>query len=651
MIFYNRRKNIFERGLLLNILFSIVIACVFSSCVGLFIGGPNYTGTKATAARTQQAIATVIDYYQSKNSSYTKITFDKGGTTWTVRLNYCIDHSAYDRGDKLFIEYDPYNLANVKLLYDRPYFEPGDLPDTTEGMIHSVYNDSIYKSYVFVIYKRFEPSDSFDVEIMRKTRYFSQKMFDTLKIKENYVYKILYNKNKTSSTWCEVLFTEIKDSSHPRLNRHLYGALDRLTNANPITAIGDLNYCIMLDPGNPYYFFQRAKAHENVRENENALEDINKYIQMVPNDKRGYVRRAGLYIMKSRYDEAQKDVNKLFSLDEESGEAHYLQGDIYYHKKEYQKAIDAYSRALHFGTGKQREVYYYDRALAREKLLGKGNVESKSDYLMAKRAADQFGESALHGHHTHEGKLHYGKHSVYCAVTSDNTLSSYSTINSHMQGEVIFPATISTGPTVFDYHFLLNTNYSSNAISLGVLSVELGGFKRWYGRLESGAILNNGRGAPGSLKAALGFNIKTTEKDIIIIRPELGCTYQNRQITINRIQFNGAPQIFIMQKKFTYSSKNGTDEVSVSFRENVFNFSPAIGIWLWPYSSRFALRLNAGYNWCISQKYSLYFSSNKDHLREHLGNPNLTFSNTNGHNNNFFRYQGLFVSIGLGVRF
>jgi tetratricopeptide (TPR) repeat protein len=635
-----------KRALFFNILICCFPVSMLCSCVGAYIGGaPSpYYQARATAARTQTGIATVLEIHNGKNDDYTRLSFYEGGIERTIRVNYCIDGSAYRVGDKLAIQYDPLNLYNVKVLMDQPYFAPGELPDTTEGVIHSINN----KISFTILYKTFDPVDSLDVNMMMKTRYFSQGILDTSIIKLNCVYKILYNKYKISDTWAEILFTQIKDSSHQELNRYLYGGLGMLSAGNPIASIADLNRCILMDPGNAYYFFQRAKAYENVHENEKALEDFSKYIQMVPDDQRGYQRRAAIYFQEKKYEEAQKDVNTLFSLNDESAEAYYLQGVLYYHKEEYQKAIDSYTRALELSTGKQREVYYYDRAVAREKLMGGSNEQSRKDYLMAGKAAELFDEAALHGHRIHAGDLHYNEHSVYVTFTSDNTLSSYSDLNSHMRGELVLPATSGGIPVLNDDHFLLNTAHRSSAISKGLVSLEVGGFKRFYVRLETGATFNNGIGSPGSLRATLGFNIKLTKNDFIIIRPELGCTYQNRRIHLADIPFGGYSLINIKGHNFHRDSHS--DAVTISFRENVLNFSPALGVWLFPYSSKVVLRLSGGYNWCVFQNYSIFASCYKNHLRENLNDVNITFSNTNGQKSNFFHYQGLFAAIGIGVR-
>jgi tetratricopeptide (TPR) repeat protein len=647
---FQRNTVIMKKRLFLNIIICCFLIPMLCSCMASYIvsNPSSYNEAKVTAARTHRAIATVGDSYHGKYYSYTRLSIYSGGSPRTFQVDYCIDGSAYQKGDKLAIQYDPKNLSNVRLLMDQPYFAPGDLPDTTEGIVQALYDKSSCK----ILYKVYDSSDSFDVEMRGKTRFLNQEMFDTSSIKLNCVYKILYNKKNIRSTNAEILFKEVKDDSHTELNKHLYGAMYMLTEGNPIVAIADLNHCIQLDPYNPYYFFQRAKAHGNVHENEKALEDFNKYIQLVPDDKRGYQRRAGVYIQTKKYEEAQKDVNTLFSLNDESGEADYLQGVIYYHKKEYKKAIESYTKALALCKGKQKEVYYYDRAVAREKLIGKNNQQSKRDYLMARKTADQYDEPVLHGHHTHTGDLHYNDHSVYWTITSDNsfsTLGSYSSLNSHMQGTLIYPVAIDGTPKVYEDKFSLNTTRTSSAFSLGVLSIEGGGFKRFYGRMESGFSLNNGKGSPWNLRGAFGYNIKMTKKDFIIIRPELGCTYQNRQIVLDAIKFNGASTVNVMGHNFHH---DGTaDEVDISFRENVFNFSPALGIWLFPYKTKFVLRLSGGYNWCFSQNYSIYAKSYKDHLRERLENTNITISNTNGQNSNFFRYQGLFVSVSVGGRF
>jgi tetratricopeptide (TPR) repeat protein len=585
--------------------------------------------------RTAQTVGTVTYKYTSKNYCCTKISYL--GRTLTLKW------IAYGVGDHLIVAYDPKHINNAAPILERPYFKKGELPDTTEGVLHISDTHSCQ-----IFYKTYDISDSMDIVLDNAHRYLSEGMFDTLTIKENYIYKIAYNRKSGNA---EVLFNEIIDSTHQQRNKHLFGALEQVTYGSPIAAIGDLDECIRLDPQNDYYYYyQRGKTKESIREYKHAAEDFTKYIEAKPMDKRGYVWRATIYIHMGNFDEAEKDVTKLFSLNNNDAEAYYLQGAIYYHKKEYQKAIDFYSNAIKHANGLNLEVYYYDRAQAEEKLYGKKDKNYKHDYNLAKREAIKNGVSKMRGHHTHEEGLHHNIHGVYVTLTSDNTLGFNSAKS--MQAELIVPYMQNTTPETYDKTFSLNHSNHNTSFSLGLLSLELGGYKRMYARVEASIVLNNGNGPPSSFRSVLGYNIKFTKKDVFILRPEMGFTYFNRTITMDAINFNGATQLTIMGKQFNYytDKDHHTDNVGVSFRENVLSLSPSLGLWLWPYSSKLVVRVGMGYNFVFSQKSSIYFQSNKSNMRESLSNLNMQVTNTNG-NNNLFSYNGFFINVGVGIRF
>jgi tetratricopeptide (TPR) repeat protein len=618
---------------------SIILIAIFL-CLSVSISNAQIYNLRKQKLRTKETVGTVTVVYYSKNTCYTKISYLGA----VLRLDYIT--RAYGVGDKLMIAYDPYDIYNAAPILEKPYFEKGELTDTTEGVLR------ISSDYMCTIgYKTYGSSDSLDLIMENKNRYLSPGMFDTLVIKPNFVYKIIYNKKSEKA---EVLFNAIIDSTHEKLNKHLFSALQRITDGNPIDAIGDLNECILLDPKNDYYYyFHRGKAQENLREYKNAAEDFTRYIDLKPKDKRGYVRRATVYIQMAHLEAAQKDVTELFFLNSQDPEACYLQGVIYYHKKEYQKAISYYSTAISYSNGSNREIYYYDRAKAREKLYGKKDKECRKDYNMAKKEAIKNQERKLHGNHTHQEELHRDKHNFYCTLTSDNTLAFNPAIGSNMQTELILPYTANNAPVVFDKTISLNNSKHSTSFSLGLFSLELGGFKRMYVRTETAITLNNGTGTPWNFRTVLGYNIKFTKKDVAIFRPEMGFTYFGRAIQMGDINFNGATQMNIMGTTFNYyTDKNEHhDQVKTTFHENVLSLSPALGLWLWPYSSKFVMRVGIGYNYVLSQNYSVYFQSNKEHLREQLGNLNTQYSNTNGKTTNFFSYNGFFINVGIGIRF
>jgi len=626
---YNKTNSFSGRLFFLTIIFF---------CIQFTTSAQNARNAKL---RTAEAVATVTYCHCDKYSCYTRYSY----LGITIRIDRVI--YPYGVGDRFIVAYDPKNIYNVQPIPERPYFEKGELPDTTEGILRISQDNSLCT----IVYKSYNSSDSLDITIINNDRNLSQRMIDTLAIKEDCIYKIIYNKKSGKS---EVLFKDVIDSTHKKINKHLFSALQRITDGNPIDAIGDLNECILLDPKNDYYYyFQRGKAQENLREYKNAAEDFTRYIDFKPNDKRGYVRRATMYIKMGNLEAAQNDVTKLFFLNSQDPEAHYLQGVIHYHKKEYQTAINYYSNAISYSKGLNKEIYYYDRAEAREKLHGRKNRECRNDYRMAKMQAIKNNELKLHGNHTHEEKLHQKRHNLYLTLTSDNSLAFNSAVGSNMQAELILPYTANNTAMTFDKTVSLNGSKHATSFSLGLFSLELGGFKRMYIRAESAVALNNGKGTPWSFRTVLGYNIKFTKNDVAIFRPEMGFTYVGRSVQMDDISFNGATQINIMGTNFNYyTDKNQhQDQVSAAFHENVLSLSPALGLWLWPYSSKLVMRVSMGYNVVLSQKYSVYFSSNKYHLRESMDNLNFQFSNTNGRNTNFFSYNGLFINVGVGIRF
>jgi tetratricopeptide (TPR) repeat protein len=590
-----------------------------------------------TKLRTAETIGTVTKRESSKHNRYTKISY--------LGIVLKIDtYIRYAVGEKLMIAYDPNNIYNAAPILEKPYFEKKELSDTTEGVLH------ISNKYsCTIIYKTYPSADSLDITMLNRDRYLSPGMFDTLAIKENCIYKIIYNKKSGKA---EVLFHAVVDSTHQKTNKHLFSALQQITNGYPIEAIGDLNECVLSDSKNDYYYYyQRGKMKEDIREYKNAEEDFTRYINIKPNDRRGYLRRATVCIQIGNLEEAQRDVNKLFSINDQDPEANYLQGVIYYHKKEYQKAIDFYSTAIKYAKGLNLEVYYYDRAQARKKLYGSKDKKCKYDYYMAKKIAKKNELWKIHGDQTHQEKLKGYTSNLYVTWTSDNTLSFNSAISSNMQGELNFPYTVNNVANTFDKTFSLNGSKQNTSFTLGLWSLELGGFKRIYGKSEFGFVFNNGEGSIWSIRSVLGYNVKISKKDKVIFRPEMGFSYLGRVTQIGTIKFNGnGSTITIMGHNFVYDPNRSIDQVTTTFRENVLSLSPAVGFWLWPYSSKLVMRIGFGYNFVLVQKYSIFYSSYKDHLRERPDSVNLQFLNTNGSTTNFFSYNGLFVNVGIGIR-
>jgi hypothetical protein len=340
-----------------------------------------------------------------------------------------------------------------------------------------------------------------------------------------------------------------------------------------------------------------------------------------------------------------------------NSEIHYLQGLIYYHSKDYKKAIEFFTNAIDgekFDNNKQKEIYYYDRALALEKLLGKGDQESVSDYETSASFAALGNNKKLSGNHTHLAALHKSSHSQYCTLTSESLWTSYSSLQAGMKAELNLPYTVGSKAAHLETSFSLNDKKYLHAISIGFVGLEVGAYKRLYGRTEMAFNILNGHGTPFSWRTALGYNIKLSSKDNLIIRPEIGYTYLNRQILVDNISFEGTEHIIIVGHDFKYieGNKGKTDEVQVDFCENTSLFSPSLGFWFKPYSSRLVLRLNAGYNFSFYQKSTMLFvHNNGGHLREDLNQLNITYTNTGENNKNFFRYQGFFAGVGIGILF
>lgn len=262
---------------------------------------------------------------------------------------------------------------------------------------------------------------------------------------------------------------------------------------------------------------------------------------------------------------------------------------------------------------------------------------------------------SVQSYQTHKQHSFQKEHRVYSTLSSDNTITfaSNAALNANMQAQLIVPYTMNKNPAVLDKTFFLNYSKHTPTFSLGVFSLEVGKLERMYGRAELGLVLNNGKGLAWNMRAVVGYNVQVSNKNFIILRPEIGLTYLNRQTFIENIDLASNSRATIMGHNFSYRARSFpySDHIAVTLRENVFSLSPSLGIWLLPYCSNVVMRLGIGYNYVFSQKYSIFFSSNRSHLREHTDNVDLRFSNTNGKTSNFFSYDGLFISLSIGYRF
>jgi len=630
-----------------------IIVCIHLTAASLW--------AQKDTIQTAEAIGTITKMYsglsggssRSYNHNYSpeymQINYAINGTEYSGKVYDIYPYDEFREGQKLMVRYDLATPNNFTILLYKPYFFPSELPDTTEGMIATLNDTTSCQIY----YKTYDPNDSFDVTIQIRNRYLSNGMFDTLLIKENFVYKVVYNKNNLSVYNSEILFKDLITNSGTALNNQTYMALYHMTTKSPLEAIVNLNNCMRLDPANPFYIFQRAKCYADMFENEKALADYNTYIQMSPKETRGYIRRAIINIRLKQYDNAINDLNNVLTHNQNHDEANYLMGVILYDKGEYSKAIEYYNKAIAHSNRNDKSYYYYDLALAEQKVSGQ-ETKSIADFSEAEQESIKNNYKRIYGDQPHPDKLHAQTHSLYVTLTLDNSLVPYTAINGDMKATLSFPYTIQqqSGPVQANtYNHSMNMNHGKNTagINIGMLGFEVGAYKRIYGRAEAGFIILDGNGRPMSIRTVIGYNVKFSSKDKFIFRPEIGFTYINRQMQFHTINYiNGSSTVTIQGQNFTPSTRYTT--LNISLRENVFNFSPSIGIWFRPYQSRLVLRANIGYTCTISQQYSVYFQAGNKSYRENPDQTTISFTNTNGQSTNFFKYSGLFAGISVGIR-
>ena len=615
---------------------------------------------QSNSSDLSETIGTITDKYAgSKHSNaYTKISYRVDSSNYTITLNYYL-HS-FDLGESMKIQYNIFNPSDAVPLFYKPYFAPEELPDRTKGIIESIKHDSSSCLVYYKLYKN--PTDSFDITIATKKRYLSKGMFDTLQIRKNYEYKIAYDIKRTEANpeysleynYSEILLSEIANSNHPDLNKYLYSGLYNIKAGLPADAMIDFTNCIKMDPSNPFYYFQRGKCFDNIEENDRAIEDYTQYIQLSSDLKRGLLQRSIAYIRMKKYDEAINDLNSLQSISSDNDEIYYLIGVCNYWKRNYQTAIEYYHKAISYSNNAENVIYYYDLGLAEEKQSGK-TAKSIADFSLSQQEAIHTNQFRLHGRKPHPDSINKTVHDYYITYTSDNYLSQYSAINSNMSAELIFPYSIhqisngSVQALVYDQHETFNKSKQTNAFNLGVLSMEVGAYKSWYGRFETGYTLFDGRNIPGNLRAVAGYNIKFRKNDLFILRPELGCSYVNRRTKFPGIGIDNGTSVYINNLSNDYNPKE-VNSVNVTLRENTINISPGIGIWLFPYKSKFVLRFNAGYNFTVYQKNCIYLEGTDHNIRENHDKSTIYFTNTNGHSNHFFTYNGLFFGLSAGIR-
>ena len=612
------------------------------SIIAFILNSSIPTNAQNITGSTAKTVGTIVYMYAGSKhqSAYTQIGFMVNGNYYGTKI-YSYPSDAYCTGQKLMVQYDVNNPTVCTPLLSEPYFAPGELPDTTEGMIR--YNPGDADCYIY--YKIFDPLDSLDVDVITKERYLG--VSDYTNLKNGNVYKVIYNRDSISNLNAEVLFSEIVDSDHTDLNYHLYMALYHGTNKSPIEALKEYDYCISVEPNNPFYFFQRAKCYDAIHENEKAIDEYSTYIKLSPDKINGYLRRSVIYIRLHKYEEATKDVDMALHKDDYNDEANYLKGVLYYIKGDYSKAIYYYNRAIYHSHKKNKAIYYYDLALAEEKMNGQTN-RALSDFSEAENEEIANNMKRLYGDKAHENYLHQIKRGVYVCLTSENTLNQNSSLHANMQAQLAFPyyAGAASSPSQYNQTIHMNNAKHGYGLNIGAFGLEVGGYKRMYVRSDLGFSAANGYGTPYSLRTCWGYNIKVSPNDFVIFRPELAFTYLNRTNQFQDISFGSWSTITVYGQTI---SQYKSDNLTVSLRENVFNFSPSMGIWLLPYQSRFVLRMNVGYNYTLSQHYSVLLSGGNQ-IREQLNNMDIKFYNTNGQTTNFFKYSGLFANVSVGIR-
>lgn len=249
--------------------------------------------------------------------------------------------------------------------------------------------------------------------------------------------------------------------------------------------------------------------------------------------------------------------------------------------------------------------------------------------------------------YTNSQKLLGTTQGSYITLTSDNYILPFTGLHSNMQFQLNASSTPPTSgptpnlPTGYSSTESINNSNAHSAFNIGLLGFEFGGLKSIYGRLEIGHLANAGNGSPWSIKTVLGYNIKLPKNDFIIIRPELGWTFIFRQINFQSINVSG---LSITQGGRNVQQTN--TNIGVALHEHVSIISPAIGIWLFPNHSRLVLRVSMGYNYVLSDFYSITVGN----VRQNPDQTNITCTNTNGHTSNFFIYNGLFAGLSVGIR-
>jgi hypothetical protein len=253
--------------------------------------------------------------------------------------------------------------------------------------------------------------------------------------------------------------------------------------------------------------------------------------------------------------------------------------------------------------------------------------------------------------HRYSQRRYDNRHDQYSTFTVGLQGNSYSTLHDHMNLNLAFPYTSDGNNEVYNHSISLNGLARKNAFSINCLGLEIGHNGRFYGRFDFSITGNNGHGPPIDLKMGFGYNLNVTSNRTLVLRPELGLDYFNRQLKIGYIQLaSGSVTINGVNFPGGFIEQYNNRSVVMTFCENVFLFSPSLGLWLWP-ESEYVIRFNAGYNFMLSQHNSVFFDGAGNRSRQNLNSSDIKLSNTNGQNNNLFGYQGIFAGLSVGFRF
>jgi tetratricopeptide (TPR) repeat protein len=106
----------------------------------------------------------------------------------------------------------------------------------------------------------------------------------------------------------------------------------------------------------------RAKAFNDLRRYEEALQDLNRALELDPNNTQALGLRGNTYLTMKRYEQALRDLNRALQLDPNNAQTLGLRGDTYRKMKRYEQALQDFTRGLQLDPNNTT-------VLARRKLL------------------------------------------------------------------------------------------------------------------------------------------------------------------------------------------------------------------------------------------------------------------------------------------